>query len=78
MVKYNPDNSLFSNPAKILAEKLHNKVPVIYVTEKLAGVGARAKAELMRTLKNFAFVEEFPELNHKSLEGLLNPKDGNF
>lgn len=73
--KFRSSNSVFGNPAKILAEKIYGKIPVIYTTEKLGGVGARAKAQFNENSKNFSFNEEFPELNHKSLEGLLNPKD---
>jgi glucose/mannose-6-phosphate isomerase len=76
--RYKSTNSLLGNPAKILAEKLHGKIPVIYTSEKLNGVGARLKAQFNENSKNFAFSEEIPELNHKSLEGLLNPKDNVF
>jgi len=67
--------SSFQNPAKILAQKIHGRIPVIYSSEKLAGVASRLKAAFNENSKNFAFSEEFPELNHKSLEGLLNPKN---
>lgn len=72
--KYSYNNSLFGNPAKILAEKLFEKIPVIYATEKLAAVAHRYKAEFNENAKNFAFAEEFPELNHKSTEGIMHPK----
>lgn len=73
--KYASDVSAFQNPAKILANKLYGKIPVIYVSEKLHGVGMRLKAAFNENGKNFAFSEDLPELNHKSLEGLANPKN---
>jgi glucose/mannose-6-phosphate isomerase len=73
--KYGTESSLFGNPAKILAQKLHGMIPVIYATERLIGVANRFKAQLNENSKNFAFAEEFPELNHKSLEGLGNPPE---
>ena len=75
LAKYRSDVSSFQNPAKILAQKLHNKIPIIYSTEVLRGVSARMKAAFNENGKNFSFSEEFPELNHKSLEGLSNPSD---
>lgn len=72
--KYRFSNSLLGNPAKILAERIFGKIPVIYASEKLFPVASRIKAQFNENSKNFAFAEEFPELNHKSLEGLLNPK----
>lgn len=73
--KYHTTNSLFSNPAKILAQKIHGKIPVIYASEKLAGAAARMKAQINENSKNFAFFAEFPELNHNDLEGIIYPKD---
>ena len=71
-------NSLLGNKAKILAEKVYGKIPVVYTSEKLAGVGARLKAQFNENSKNFAFNEELPELNHKSIEGLSAPKNMAF
>lgn len=73
--KYHSSVSAFQNPAKILAQKLHGHFPVIYATEKLHGVGMRLKAAFNENGKNFAFSEDLPELNHKSLEGLAHPKE---
>jgi len=72
--KLGHDNSLFSNPAKILAQKILDKVPVLYATNHLIGVAARIKSQFNENSKNFAYFEELPELNHKSLLGIFNPK----
>lgn len=73
--KYSSSCSVFENPAKILAQKLHEKIPVIYGTEKLYAVAERYKAEINENAKNFAFCEKFPELNHKATEGIFHPKN---
>lgn len=73
--KYQSTVSSFQNPAKILAQKIHGRIPVIYSSAKLSGVAARIKAAFNENAKNFSFNEELPELDHKSLEGLANPKD---
>lgn len=73
--KYLASVSVFQNPAKILAQKIKGRIPVIYATEKLHGVGMRLKAAMNENGKNFSFTEDMPELNHKSLEGLANPKE---
>lgn len=72
--KYSSSNSIFENPAKILAQKLYGKIPVIYATSKLYPVAERYKAEVNENSKNFAFSEKFPELNHKAIEGIFHPK----
>lgn len=76
--KYQISNSLLGNPAKILAEKIFGKIPVIYTSEKLVGVGARIKGQFNENSKSFSFNEEFPEINHQSLEGLSHPKNTTF
>ena len=72
--KFGQENSLFSNPAKILAQKLHDNIPVIYATNRLIGVAARIKSQINENSKTFAYFEEIPELNHKSLLGSFFPK----
>lgn len=76
--KYQTSNSLLGNPAKILAEKIYGKIPIIYTSEKLSGAGARMKAQFNENAKNFAFNEQIPETSHKSLEGLQNPRNMTF
>jgi len=73
--KFKTGTSLLGNPAKILAEKLYDKIPIVFATSKLFPVALRYKAEFNENSKSFAFAEEFPELNHKSTEGILHPKD---
>ena len=75
LAKYSTTCSTFENPAKILAQKLYDKIPVFYATSKLYPVAERYKAEVNENAKNFAFCEKFPELNHKATEGIIHPKN---
>jgi glucose/mannose-6-phosphate isomerase len=78
MNKFRSETNLFQNPAKILAEKLHGSIPVIYSSKMLTGVAKRFKSQFNENSKNFAFCEELPELNHASIEGLRFPKSNCF
>jgi glucose/mannose-6-phosphate isomerase len=64
------------NPAKLLAKKLHGKLPVIYgvsgVTEVIA---VRWKGQLNENAKHPAFFNMFPELNHNEIMGYEGDKD---
>lgn len=73
--KFAPENNEISNPAKLLAEKIAGKVVVIYASSKLVAVAQRFKGQFNENSKNFAFFEEYPELNHNAIEGLQNPKN---
>jgi glucose/mannose-6-phosphate isomerase len=76
--KYMMGASLFGNPAKVMAEKISNKVVVLYASEKLTSVARRIKNQINENSKNFAFVESFPELDHNAVLGLANPKNSNI
>jgi len=76
--KFGSDSNLFENPAKILAEKMHDSTIILYASQKLAGVANRFKAQLNENSKNMAYVETLPELNHMSIEGYRYPKAKSF
>jgi len=75
---FGADAPMSNNIAKQLAQKLYGKVPVIYATERLSAVASRWKAQFNENSKTFSYFEELPELNHKSLEGIVFPKDAPF
>jgi len=72
--KYLPEVSLFSNPAKILAEKIHGRIPVIFSSKVLAGAASRFKNQINENAKNWAFVCTLPELHHNVIEGMIKPE----
>jgi glucose/mannose-6-phosphate isomerase len=53
--------------ARSLADKLSGKVPLIYASERMAGVAYRWKTQLNENAKIHAFSHMFPELNHNEL-----------
>ena len=55
--------------ANSLAQKLVGKVPLIYASDRLAGVAYRWKTQFNENAKIHAFSHVFPELNHNELVG---------
>ncbi len=67
--------ALDRNPAKQLAQRLHQRLPVIYSAGILAQVARRWKGQLNETSKMWCFYEELPEANHNALVGYGLPKE---
>ena len=63
------------NPAKQLAQRLHQRLPVVYSAGILAQVARRWKGQLNETSKMWCFYEELPEANHNALVGYGLPKE---
>lgn len=74
--QFHYDTPESENPAKLLARKLHGKLPVIYgvagVTEVIA---VRWKGQFNENSKHPAFFNVFPELNHNEIMGYEGDKD---
>ncbi len=66
---------LTQNPAKQLAEKLHERLPVVYGAGILAPIARRWKGQLNETSKMWCFYEELPEANHNAVVGYGLPKE---
>ncbi len=69
--EYGADRPLRSNPAKQLAKKLADKIPVIFassVTTEAAGL--RLKTQFNENSKTTALLSVFPELNHNEIVNL--------
>jgi len=62
------------NPAKQLAEKLQNRIPVIMGAGTMSTVARRWKTQVNENSKQAAFFEVFPELCHNMIVGLDYPK----
>ena len=68
--KYQVEVDTKNNPAKILATKLHKKLPVIYAsTDHFDAVSTRWKGQCCENAKMLAFNNVFPEFNHNELVG---------
>lgn len=61
--------AIYRERAKMLAEKLVGRVPLIYSSDRMAGVAYRWKCEFNENSKIHAFSHVFPELNHNELVG---------
>lgn len=55
--------------AKEIADKLHNKLPIIYSAGPYEGVGIRFRQQINENAKMLAWHHVFPELNHNELVG---------
>ncbi|UCH86062.1 MAG: bifunctional phosphoglucose/phosphomannose isomerase [Dehalococcoidia bacterium] len=66
---------LARNPAKQLAQRLHQRLPVVYSAGILAQVARRWKGQLNETSKMWCFYEELPEANHNAIVGYGLPKE---
>ena len=64
-----------NNQAKILAQKLLGKIPIIYGAGIMAEVARRWKGQFNENAKTASYWEIIPELNHNSLAGLEYPKN---
>ena len=70
------ENAFFeTNPAKQMATKLQDKMPILVVADFLSGAAYASRNMFHETAKQFAQFYTIPELNHHLLEGLSNPKD---
>ena len=63
------------NPAKQLASKLYNHLPVVYGAGIVSEVAHRWKTQFNENTKTWAFYEVFPELNHNAVVGYQFPQD---
>lgn len=72
--RFGPEAPLSDNPTKQLAERLHDRLPVIYGAGGWrAVVAARWKGQINENAKNIAYWNAFPELNHNETVGWEAP-----
>jgi len=68
--QYSMTEATEKNPAKSLALRLHNKIPIIYSGPELTdAVGTRWKGQICENAKSLAFNNLFAEFNHNELVG---------
>ncbi|MEM3660330.1 MAG: bifunctional phosphoglucose/phosphomannose isomerase [Thermoproteota archaeon] len=63
-----PQNPLSRNPAKQLAARLHEKLPIIYSMGHLKSVALRYKDQINENAKMRAMCDQLPEANHNEVE----------
>ena len=62
-----------SNPAKLMAKKLYDKIPIVVASEFLEGSAHVMRNQFNETAKSFASYFLIPEMNHHLMEGLQFP-----
>ena len=62
------------SPALELANKLYNRLPVVYASWRFLPVAQRWCAEINENAKALAHYAPLPEMNHNEINGLLNPE----
>jgi len=72
--KYDIDIPAEENPAKKIAKKIHEKIPVLVGAEFLMGTVRVWRNQTHENAKQFALHFEIPELNHHLLEGMGFPR----
>jgi len=72
---FGKDVPLEKNPAKIMADKLHDRAIVFISANHLNGTVHAIKNMLNENSKTFAAAFDLPELDHHLLEGLSFPKN---
>ena len=68
------DVPLSRNAAKQAAQRLHEKLPVVYSAGPLVEVAHRWKTQLNESAKVWAFYEELPEVHHNAIIGYGLPQ----
>ncbi|MBU0572083.1 hypothetical protein KKH23_00725 [Patescibacteria group bacterium] len=71
--EFGPRTPEIKNMAKILANGIQRKIPLIVASEHLSGTAYTFKNQLNETSKTFSTFFEIPELNHHLTEGLRFP-----
>lgn len=66
------------NQGKELAQKLFNKIPIIYSSDEFKIVARTWTIKFSENSKTLAFWNYFPELNHNEMNGYANIKGKNF
>ena len=65
--EYGAETASSRNPAKQLARRLHERLPVIYGAGALIEVARRWKTQINESAKVWAFFEEMPEAQHNAI-----------
>ncbi|PKL72499.1 bifunctional phosphoglucose/phosphomannose isomerase [Candidatus Kuenenbacteria bacterium HGW-Kuenenbacteria-1] len=66
------------NQGKKLAQKLFNKIPIIYSSDEFKTIAQVWTIKFTENSKILAFWNYFPELNHNEMNGYVNIKGKNF
>ena len=68
------DMATKNNPAKAMAKKIYDKIPIVVASEFLEGNAHVFRNQFNETAKTFASYFLIPEMNHHLMEGLQFPR----
>lgn len=71
----NIEEASIINEAKIITEKLMNKIPVIYADANYEGVAVRFRQQINENAKMLCWHHVIPEMNHNELVGWTRKND---
>ncbi len=71
--RFDSDVPEVNNPAKLLARSLEGRIPVVVGAGALAPVARRWKAQFNENGEQWAVVDEMPEFNHNTIQGIGLP-----
>jgi len=63
------DIEAIKSAAKQVADRIHNKVPIIYVTDRMEAVAVRLRQQINENAKMLCWHHVVPEMNHNELVG---------
>lgn len=67
----------YKEKGKLIAQKIKNKIPIIYTSNQLQSLGYVWKIKFNENCKIPAFNHSVPELNHNELEGMAGQNNKN-
>lgn len=73
LIKYDQDE--IKNKAQKIAKIIHNKIPVIYTTDRMESVAVRFRQQINENSKYLAWHHVIPEMNHNELVGWKDSYD---
>lgn len=73
LIKYNQEE--IKTEAKSIARKLHNKIPIIYTTDRMESVAMRLRQQINENAKTLCWHHVIPEMNHNELVGWKDKND---
>ncbi len=67
LIKY--DSDAIKSAAKQVAERIHDKIPIIYATDRMEPVAVRLRQQINENSKMLCWHHVIPEMNHNELVG---------
>ncbi len=73
LLEFNQDE--IKEDANVLAQFLHDRIPIIYTTGRMESVAVRFRQQINENAKQLCWHHVIPEMNHNELVGWKQPND---